>query len=247
MTTPSSPQPGTVWCAERLNTTGDDLSLATLFSLPDERAAVHAISALYIEFEQIIAETLDLNVARLKLAWWREEIQRLAEGNSEHPMTLLLSRNSPVPSITNLLDLITGAELRLLQGQPSDLSAARLAGERVGPPLVKAFASLRGESPNWAAELGKAIALNRYMPRIAQQNERAEASNEVLTLIANHTPEVNSPGFSEALRVLVSLAWNQSSETRRRRKVKLAPRSRVIVSWRAARGHMPHNLIKRHH
>lgn len=237
-------QAETVWCAERLNSTDDDLSLATLFSPSNERDAVHAISALYVELERITNESIDLNVARLKLAWWREEVGQLATGSAEHPVTRLLSRNEVIPPVTNLLDLITGAELRLLQGQITDLATVRLAGERVGPPLAKSLASLSGESPTWAAELGRAIALSRYLPQVSQAKERMEGKDEVLRLLVAHTPPAKTPGFIEALRVLVTLAWKQSVSMDKRSVISFAPSSRVIASWRAARGHLPHKLKK---
>ena len=67
------------WCGERLTDPSDDLYYAVLFSPQAERANVRAIAALFVELEATVSTYLDMHVARTKLAWWRDELQRLRD------------------------------------------------------------------------------------------------------------------------------------------------------------------------
>ena len=61
-----------------------------LFAAPDVRDALLGIYALGAEWRAQTAPATDRAVAHLKLAWWREEIARLASGSPAHPVSRYL-------------------------------------------------------------------------------------------------------------------------------------------------------------
>ncbi len=60
---------------------------AWLYTPPAARPLVAAAFALQAELRPIADARVDHGVAHLKLQWWREEIQRLEQGQPRHPLT----------------------------------------------------------------------------------------------------------------------------------------------------------------
>src|SRR5699024_1887065 len=87
------------WCEERLLQPREPLQLARLFTPSARRGGATAIGVLYIELEAIARGQRDLNVARMNLGWWREELARLEAGEPAHPATRLLAENPGSPAI----------------------------------------------------------------------------------------------------------------------------------------------------
>ncbi|MDE2459702.1 MAG: squalene/phytoene synthase family protein [Gammaproteobacteria bacterium] len=68
-----------------------DLRFAVLFSPRNQRAALTALLAVYLEIREVLQECSDKGVAHSKLAWWREEIGLLAEYRPRHPLSANLA------------------------------------------------------------------------------------------------------------------------------------------------------------
>jgi phytoene synthase len=62
-------------------------SLAWLYSSAVQRPAFAALSALEREIGASLRPGLDHQVAHTRLAWWREECARTAQGSPRHPLT----------------------------------------------------------------------------------------------------------------------------------------------------------------
>jgi phytoene/squalene synthetase len=62
-------------------------SLAWLYSSTAQRAAIASLTALEREIGSSLRPGLDHQVAHARLAWWREECARTAEGHATHPIT----------------------------------------------------------------------------------------------------------------------------------------------------------------
>ena len=60
------------------------------FLHPERRRAITAVYAFCCEAEEAIEEVADPAVARLKLAWWRNEIGTAFSGRPQHPVALAL-------------------------------------------------------------------------------------------------------------------------------------------------------------
>lgn len=75
-------------------------TLAWLFLRHDERNCFGALAALVQEWRKAVREVRESQVAVIKLGWWREEMQRAAQGDAHHPLTQALfadARTRPVP------------------------------------------------------------------------------------------------------------------------------------------------------
>lgn len=81
------------------------------------------------EVRGVLARVSDVGVARLKLDWWRTEVERIAAGEPRHPLGLVMAGGpGPLP-VAPMLALIDGVEA-VLRGAPlSDDAAWRAAAE----------------------------------------------------------------------------------------------------------------------
>jgi len=61
------------------------------FARPDERNRLAAWLAWFDLLENTVHRASDPGVTRLKLDWWREEIERLAHGEAQHPLSRTLA------------------------------------------------------------------------------------------------------------------------------------------------------------
>jgi len=66
-------------------------SLAWLYSSATQRLAITALTALEREIGESLRPGLDHHVAHTRLAWWREECARTAQGYPNHPLTRQVS------------------------------------------------------------------------------------------------------------------------------------------------------------
>ena len=231
------------WAAERLADPADDLYYAVLFSPRAQRDNVRAIAALYAELEATVTRFRDMHVARTKLAWWRDELERLSAGNAAHPVTQTLAGAMPAAAETALGDLITGMELILLEGPVTDLTTAHMHAERGGARLTAVLAALfpNNDARELQPNLGVGIGLARLLGHAdLDDTAQKEAARTVQALLAaNHSAAAAAP---QPLGVLAALAWRASTSSppiRRR-----SDPGRVYTAWRAARHHLPRKMSK---
>jgi phytoene synthase len=62
-----------------------------LFAAAESRAPLLGIYALGAEWQALTDPATDISVAHLKLAWWQEEMRRLAQGSAVHPISVYLA------------------------------------------------------------------------------------------------------------------------------------------------------------
>jgi 15-cis-phytoene synthase len=86
-------------------------SLAWLYSSAPQRRAITALTALEREIAASLRPGLDHQVAHTRLAWWREECARAAQGEPRHPLTCELGAlfaplgAAPLEGLAGLVDL----------------------------------------------------------------------------------------------------------------------------------------------
>ena len=234
------------WSRERLADPADDLYYAVLFSPQSQRGNVRAVAALYIELEATVTRFRDMHVARTKLAWWRDELERLGAGNAAHPVSLTLAGAMPPAAETALGDLITGMELILLEGPVTDLVTARMQAERGGTRLAAALAALfPGDegTDELQPDLGIAIGLARLLGRAEfDDTVRKEVARTAQALLAaNRSAAAAAP---PPLGVLAALAWRAATSTPPARR--RSDPGRAYTAWRAALGRLPRKMSRSH-
>lgn len=169
------------YCRGRTGGAGSSLHYSLLFLPSEKRAVLTALFAFRREIGDIAVECADAGVARLKLAWWRQEIAAMRDGRPQHPVTRLLA-----PAIPDYR-LDVGLFVDMLAAEESNLPPARLTrfeelhryGERTNGALASLSCAILGcrdpATPAAARNLGAAIELAGRHASPAFEAERALA------------------------------------------------------------------------
>ena len=75
------------YCRLKAAEPGTNFYYATLYYPPETRHKLFCIHAFANELAGILTECTDPGVARMKLAWWYDEVQRLYKKQPRHPVT----------------------------------------------------------------------------------------------------------------------------------------------------------------
>jgi len=105
------------YCADKAAASGSSFYYSFLFLPPERRRAITALYAFCREVDDVVDETLDPQLAAMKLAWWRAEVANLFEGKAQHPVTKALQPFMEKFSISKerLGEIIDGMEMDLTQ------------------------------------------------------------------------------------------------------------------------------------
>jgi len=115
------------YCQEKAAKSGSSFYYAFLFLPPERRRAITALYAFCREVDDVVDECADPSVARIKLAWWRTQVDQMYAGRAEHPVTLALGPHLETSGITRerLLAVIDGMEMDLDQTRYLDWAGLR--------------------------------------------------------------------------------------------------------------------------
>lgn len=107
----------TEYCQEKAAKSGSSFYYAFLFLPPERRQAITALYAFCREVDDVVDECTDTSIARIKLAWWRTQIDVMFEGKPDHPVTKALAPHLKPFDMTQarLLAIIDGMEMDLDQ------------------------------------------------------------------------------------------------------------------------------------
>lgn len=78
----------------------------------------------------IASQARDPGVARLKLDWWRQEVEAMAHGRARHPLALALQQTGGSLDPRALREIIDGAETEIVEPRVGDIQAFRQACTR---------------------------------------------------------------------------------------------------------------------
>jgi len=78
------------YCQQKTAQSGSSFYYSFLFLPPERRRAITALYAFCREVDDTVDETTDQSVARIKLAWWRNEVALMYSGTPTHPVMLAL-------------------------------------------------------------------------------------------------------------------------------------------------------------
>ena len=151
---------------------GSDAYYAVRFAPPLLQGRLALAFAWRAELEQLIAKARDPGVARLKLDWWREELERTRRGAPRHPLTAELSEwLGEWQVLEPWYQMLEGAEIEVRKIQPAEqedlASQCDLLGGAFGEVLCRAGA------PRSEAEVDSARRLAGYHEAIRRMRELA--------------------------------------------------------------------------
>lgn len=112
-------------CRQRVASAGSDLYYAALFLTEEEKSRLFSLHALAAELADVPRAAADPGVARIKLAWWREEIARLAGGRPQHPIAIAVAASGASNRIDlrSVLAMATACETWLDRPSLPDMDA----------------------------------------------------------------------------------------------------------------------------
>ncbi|MBU6305168.1 MAG: presqualene diphosphate synthase HpnD [Betaproteobacteria bacterium] len=151
------------YCAAKVAESGSNLVAAFKILEPQPRTAIMALYAFCREVDDIVDECKEPDLARIKLAWWQEEISRIFQETPQHPVGQALQPTVAAHDLpqSQFLEIIAGCEMDLLQNryagwQDLDLYCDRVAGA-VGRLSARIFGEVNEAVLDYATLLGRAL------------------------------------------------------------------------------------------
>lgn len=166
------------YCQEKAAASGSNFYTAFRFLPAERRRAITAFYAWCREVDDVADECRDPGVAQAKLAWWRDEVDRLYDGVPQHPVTRALREAVEPYGIAReqLLEIMDGVEMDLFQQRYADFRALRLYCHRVAGVVGEVSAQIFGYSERatlkYAALLGLAFQLTNIIRDVGEDARR---------------------------------------------------------------------------
>ena len=166
------------YCQNKAASSGSSFYYSFLFLPPNRRRAIMAFYAFCREVDDVVDECSDPQLAATKLAWWREELDRLYAGQPQHPVTqalktVLMEFNLPQEQ---LLEIIDGMEMDLQQTRYPDFKALSLYCYRVASVVGLLAAEIFGytdrQTQKYAHDLGMAFQLTNISRDVGEDARR---------------------------------------------------------------------------
>jgi phytoene synthase len=166
------------YCASKVAQSGSSVHYSFRLLDPPRRAAITALYAFCREVDDVVDEVSDPDVARVKLAWWRTEIDRVYAGTPQHPVALAL-----VPVVrrhglrqAHLQTVLDGMQMDLDQVRYTDFAALELYCERVagvvGLMSAEIFGYVDAGTRDYARDLGIAFQLTNIVRDVGEDARR---------------------------------------------------------------------------
>ncbi|MCL2344974.1 MAG: presqualene diphosphate synthase HpnD [Desulfobulbus sp.] len=166
------------YCQEKCAASGSSFYYSFLFLPPERRRAIMALYAFCREVDDVVDECHDPAIASSKLAWWRQEIDRVAAGQPQHPVGQALQaagRQFSLPT-EQLLEIVDGMEMDLQQSRYLDFKGLSLYCYRVASVVGLLAAEIFGyqdrRTQKYAHDLGMAFQLTNIIRDIGEDARR---------------------------------------------------------------------------
>jgi phytoene synthase len=166
------------YCQEKCAASGSSFYYSFLFLPTERRRAIMALYAFCREVDDVVDECNDPAIAATKLAWWRQEIGRLAGGQPQHPVGQALQTAAArfdLPT-EQLLEIIDGMEMDLQQSRYLDFKGLSLYCYRVASVVGLLAAGIFGygdrQTQKYAHDLGMAFQLTNIVRDIGEDARR---------------------------------------------------------------------------
>jgi len=166
------------YCQDKAAASGSSFYYSFLFLPAERRRAITALYAFCREVDDIVDEVSESGVGRMKLAWWRNEIERLYDGTPSHPVARALE---PVVAGYDLPrehfeDIISGMEMDLDHQGFATFEDLRLYCYRVASVVGLLSARIFGYSDpataDYAHDLGMAFQLTNIVRDVREDAMR---------------------------------------------------------------------------
>lgn len=166
------------YCRERAANSGSSFYYSFAFLSAQRRRAITALYAFCREVDDVVDDSADDNLARVRLDWWREEVERLYAGRPQHPVTRALAPHLSDYALerARLFEIIDGMQMDLEQNRYLDFEGLRLYCHRVagvvGMLAANIFGARRESTSRYAEELGVALQLTNIIRDVGEDARR---------------------------------------------------------------------------
>jgi phytoene synthase len=166
------------YCQDKAAKSGSSFYYSFLFLPPQRRRAITALYAFCREVDDVVDECTDTGIAHTKLAWWRQELERLYAGAPQHPVTRALAPALAPFAIKHehLSEIIDGMEMDLSQNRYLDFVALEQYCHRVAGVVGLLAASIFGYRDErtlaYAHTLGLAFQLTNIIRDVGEDSRK---------------------------------------------------------------------------
>lgn len=166
------------YCQDKAAASGSSFYYSFRILNAETRDAITAFYALCRELDDVVDECKEANIARLKLAWWREELQLLYDGKPRHPVSQALLPVIAKGNIPHawLEEIVDGMEMDLDQQRYADYKSLLLYCHRaagvVGQVAAEIFGYRNRQTLKYAHELGLAFQLTNIIRDVGEDAMR---------------------------------------------------------------------------
>ena len=166
------------YCQEKAAKSGSSFYYSFLFLPPERRRAITALYAFCREVDDVVDECSDPSVARIKLAWWRTQVDHLFAGQVEHPVMRALQPHLESCGISRerMQAVIDGMEMDLDQTRYLDWPGLRKycwhAAGVVGELSAGVFGYADPRTLEYAGKLGLAFQLTNIIRDVGDDARR---------------------------------------------------------------------------
>ncbi|MBV6307108.1 presqualene diphosphate synthase HpnD [Candidimonas humi] len=199
------------YCQDKAARSGSSFYYAFLFLPPERRKAITALYAFCREVDDVVDECSDPSVARVKLAWWRAEVEKMFAGKAEHPVTQALAPHIASCGLdaARLIEIVDGMEMDLDQARYMNWAELRkycwrVAGV-VGELSAGIFGHTQAETLSYAGTLGLAFQLTNIIRDVGDDARRGRIYLPVEDLEKHNVKaaEILNGQYSERFRELM--------------------------------------------
>ena len=166
------------YCKDKAVSSGSSFYYSFLFLAPERRRAITALYAFCREVDDVVDEIEDQQIARTKLAWWRNEVANLFAGKPQHPVTRALEPTLRPFGITEarLNQIVDGMQMDLDQSRYLDFKGLEtycyhVAGV-VGLLAAGIFGFRNPATLDYAKNLGLAFQLTNIIRDVGDDARR---------------------------------------------------------------------------
>jgi len=178
MTTAEAAMNAHEYCQQKAAASGSSFYYSFLFLPEERRRAITALYAFCREVDDVVDECSDPAVARLKLAWWRNEVAAIYGGAPQHPVARALGEVAPRFRLAEaqLIEIIQGMEMDLDHDRYPTFDALKLYCHRVAGVVGMLSAEIFGyqdrRTLEYAEHLGLAFQLTNIIRDVGEDARR---------------------------------------------------------------------------
>jgi 15-cis-phytoene synthase len=162
------------YCQQKTVQSGSSFYYSFLFLPPERRRAITALYAFCREVDDTVDECTDQSIARIKLAWWRNEVAATYNGAPTHPVMQALQPHLAVYQLEqkHMQAIIDGMEMDLDQTRYLDFPAMQRycwhVASVVGILSASIFGVTNPKTLEYAEKLGLAFQLTNIIRDVGE-------------------------------------------------------------------------------